>query len=221
MKQKLGILGAIGLLGGAVIAVPLAILKFGIGYASEFKFGDKTVTRPSNWITRTYKAAFQIVGEYLTNPSNPTVISAEQASRLQQDKGSLFAPNIPLGVWQEVLELFEQADCLEARWQLRLPSGDGYITPLHGQSGEDLDDSMCPALLTLEQVQDLVGKPYMLRPSDELVLEGVNTAESAVLTEANFEKCYVRQPQVLVSVSFEEARETFGSAFDLAPATGD
>ena len=153
----------VGLWGVAIIGcIPYLIIGAfqsltGFGFKKKFESGGRTIVRPDHFNTRGHKAAFEDIGNYVTNFLTRDVMIVYQDSSLS-DKNSLHPKGISLSVWHEVLHFFVGEGVIVERWELRIPMSlkqpsyysktseawdpyrEGWLrTPLHGPNGEELE----------------------------------------------------------------------------------
>lgn len=98
----------------------MAVRAVGLGFRKRYRIGGRDVVRPRHFGTRAHRAAFEDVGDYITDALTRDVMISYQDNALID--GSFLRPkNVPLLVWQEVLAFFAAQGCIEGYWQLRLP----------------------------------------------------------------------------------------------------
>jgi hypothetical protein len=228
-----------------VLAVPtMALNAAGLGFRKKYRIGGRDVVRPRHFDTKAHKAAFEDVGDYITNALTRDAMISYQDDALSD--GSFLRPkNVPLPVWQEVLAFFAAEGCIEGYWQLRLPrclkkpdyyrylgpNAQGWNpydryqlrTPQHGPGGEPLTankesafsgeirdpNNYSPGMLTDEQKQALLGKPYPLYPSNYEPRRGEDVTEAVVVEERHFSRLYYRNRAVLSEKDFRRGAKRF------------
>ncbi|MFA6429578.1 MAG: hypothetical protein WCV84_03725 [Patescibacteria group bacterium] len=222
--KTLTVVGLVGLVAvKAAASVPRLIANsVGLGFENKFTIGEKTIKRPDHFNTKAHKAAFENVGYYVTDALTRDVMIAYRDIDLATDC-FLRPSGVPLAVWHEVLECFEEQGFIERRWELSLtctldmPSTHSTHTYRNavswGPKGEDLErpkgdiiggtvpDSVpfVPSLLTEGQKQALLGTQYALHPTTSLAWQKIEQ-KYVTLTAEDFARVYWR-PRSLFSAT--------------------
>jgi len=229
MKKYLGILG--GLV--SVLALPLVAIRalgIGVGYKNEFLLNGRKIIRPNRFYTQAYKAAFELIGEFLSQKDTPNVLPVFESAQQASKKNFLLPSEIPASVLNEVLEFFTGEGLFEKRWQLNLADG---LTPAHDPGGKDLvvpnytskgfilpySVEFSPEFLTDDQKTQLIGKPYLLYPVEEPAPGKVVGGESIVISESNFTPTYIRTGLVLSELADSQVAPELQEFY--SPASGD
>ena len=195
-----------------IIGIPgMALNAVGLGYQSEFKIGDRTVTRPKHFNSKAHKAAFENVGHYVVNALTRDIMISFRDRDLSQDN-FLRPSKVPVEVWHEVLAYFASEGLIMGRWELRLPpidrepkriwdydvpfwdaDGAEFAAPKDSVIGGLVPDSaqFMPSLLTEEQKAALLGTSYALSSTANLGWQKLEQ-RCITLTEGNFDRVYVR-----------------------------
>lgn len=229
MKIVLGILGGVATL----VALPLVAVRalgIGVGYKDGFELNGRKIIRPTRFYTQAYKAAFEIIGEFLTQKDTPNVLPVFDSAQEATKKNFLLPSSVPANVLNEVLEFFAGEGLLEKRWQLILTDG---LTPAHDPGGKDLETpnytlegfvlpysvEFSPEFLTEDQKTQLIGKPYLLYPVGDSAPGEVVTGESVVVSQSNFTPTYIRTGLVLSEKSVAQEGPNLEESY--SPASGD
>lgn len=192
----------------------------GLGYKKFWKIGDKVIERPAQFKTRQYRFAFEEVGRYLTDALKRDRMLTF-SDRSLTGRHSYVGKRATLKVWHDVLDYFVKAGVVVLRWELELPlelnSELMDIPYFHGPNGEKLvrpteeptlgGMSFDPCLLTNEQKQELIGKPYSLSNRRQ---------ESVTVAEKHFRRIYVRLPDLLSEEAKKDAAERIMRAIALS-----
>jgi hypothetical protein len=213
-------LGLILLIIGRLIAyIPIALANsLGFGFTKKFVIAGRVIDRPQNFNTKSYKAAFEIVGRYITDALVRDEMISFRESYLKRDDFWRYNKIAPLHIWAEVLEFFAKKGCIRQYWALGLPDDkegniNFYGSPYWDANGNRLErprqsvitgiipsDVFYPGMLTDEQkFQILENGLYADGPND--------CREKTILlpiTEANFEKVYYRDRSVLSDQNIEK-----------------
>lgn len=237
-------LALVALLGvSAVASIPRAIANAcGAGYRSSYDVNGQRIERPKHFSSKAHKAAFENVGDYVSNALTRDVMLCFRDRDLSQDN-FLRPKGVPLDVWHEVLEFFAEARLIELHWEMQLPPYDGEIlsqwsfrTPDWLADGTRIDHRpkdhpiggevpgsapFSPGLLTTEQKTALLGTQYALTYTDCLHMEGGTREDPApqryaTLGEEHFKKIYVRNRSVLGDKEFEEGAKRLARVFAAA-----
>lgn len=214
----------------------MAANKAGFGFKSKFALGNLVIERPAHFKSKEHKAAFENVGNYVTDPLKRDVMLVFQDRDLEKD--SILHPSgIPLAVWHEVLECFAKAGMIEVRWELRIPSVfDGKLRfdrlyehshtipwwTADGKTIEGLKEvrweksgpykyEFFPNALTNEQKAALLGKEYRIEPNDtkhgHWPSDKAPEQEYVTLGEENFERMYFRSCKLFSEKQIEKGAE--------------
>lgn len=197
----------------------------GIGCPAEFKVGDKTIKRPKHFDSIAHQKAFASVGTYISSPNSPNDLRLFQDASLLQKDNRMLPSGVSLAVWHEVLKFFAEQGILVERWELKIPTSDApdallIRTPHHMPNGDELDwakkgvietdkvvaqELFCPGLLTTEQKDGLLGKPYRLYRRLWLKPEEAEGAASQVIVEERHLSRVYYRPSNLLSEEVLEA----------------
>jgi hypothetical protein len=223
------VISVVGLVVCALVAsIPKAVANsVGLCYANEFIINGKLIKRPEHFKSKGHKAAFEIIGKYITNALTRDAMEVFRLSSILENNFYSYHRFAPAEVWEEVLAFFEAEGAITCYWVMLLPSKAGYnITPEWGPDGEDIAqpkvglfsgavaDSVvfCPGLLTDSQKQELiaVGR-YAEHRVDYIGPGSWQQPEQtyAVITAANFERLYHRNRKVLSEDDLKRGAEDF------------
>lgn len=230
--------------GAAVAGVPKAVANaFGGGYRSKYEVGGRTIERPQRFASKAHKAAFENVGDYVSNALTRDVMLAFQDRSLSQEN-FLRPKGVPMEVWHQVLEFFTEAGLIERYWEMRLPSFDGkyalgehsYQTPGWHADGTRITDKaqdtviggevpgstpFSPGLLTVGQKDDLLGTQYALMYTDCLdwhssIDDRRGIQRYVTLGEEHFKPIYVRNRSILGDKELNEGAKRLAKVFAAA-----
>ncbi len=194
----------------------------------------KKIRRPRNWNDKAHKAAFENLGKYVTDALTRDVLIGFEDSSLRSEN-FMRPSNVPLEVWHEALDLFAREGFIVLRWKLEIPKSltkPEYVTrsdwkpednigvPNHGPSGESLEKSkhgaisgevpdsapFMPGLLTGDQKNELIGKPYKLHATGGYTFGG-DPEESIIVEEKHFSKIYYRDRKLFSDKDLEKGAE--------------
>lgn len=175
-------------------------------FTKEFAVRDKRIVRPEAFASRAHRFAFQTIGDFLLNPSDPDRLARLTDSEILKDERYRACP---LPVWHEALAFFEREGFIVKYWRMVLSTiGDCVGSPSWDADGNAIPKPenmryrydpfpgelpFWPGLLTEEQMRGLLGTSYVSQRS----FADVVPEERVILSPAHFERIYYRAPGLL------------------------